>query len=197
MRFSFRALSAAATMATLASLTAGAAHAESASYAIDPTHTFVTFEIGHFGTSTNRGRFDKKEGTVQFDRAGKTGKVDLTIDATSISTGTPPFDKHLQSADLFNAAKFPTIQFSADQFRFNGDKVSEIGGKLTMLGQTHPVTLKANNFNCYQSPMLKREVCGGDFEATIDRTQWGMDYGVSFGMPKTVRLIVQAEAIKQ
>ena len=194
MRHSFRALAAAAT---LAALSMGTAQAQSATYVLDPTHTFVTFEIGHFGTSTNRGRFDKKEATVQFDRAGKTGKVDLTIDATSISTGTPPFDKHLQSADLFNAAKFPTIQFSADQFRFNGDKVSEIGGKLTMLGQTHPVTLKANNFNCYQSPMLKREVCGGDFETTIDRTQWGMDYGVSFGMPKTVRLIVQAEAIKQ
>ena len=194
MRHSFRALAAAAT---LAALSMGTAQAQSATYVLDPTHTFVTFEIGHFGTSTNRGRFDKKEGTVQFDRAGKTGKVDLTIDATSISTGTPPFDKHLQSADLFNAAKFPTIQFSADQFRFNGDKVSEVAGKLTLLGQTHPVTLKANTFNCYQSPMLMREVCGGDFETTIDRTQWGMDYGVSFGMPKTVRLIVQAEAIKQ
>ena len=194
MRHSFRALAAAAT---LAALSMGTAQAQSATYVLDPTHTFVTFEIGHFGTSTNRGRFDKKEGTVQFDRAGKTGKVDLTIDATSISTGTPPFDKHLQSADLFNAAKFPTIQFSADQFRFNGDKVSEVAGKLTLLGQTHPVTLKANTFNCYHSPMLKREVCGGDFETTIDRTQWGMDYGVSFGMPKTVRLIVQAEAIKQ
>ena len=194
MRHSFRALAAAAT---LAALSMGTAQAQSATYVLDPTHTFVTFEIGHFGTSTNRGRFDKKEGTVQFDRAGKTGKVDLTIDATTISTGTPPFDKHLQSADLFNAAKFPTIQFSADQFRFNGDKVSEVAGKLTLLGQTHPVTLKANTFNCYQSPMLKREVCGGDFETTIDRTQWGMDYGVSFGMPKTVRLIVQAEAIKQ
>ena len=194
MRHSFRALAAAAT---LAALSMGTAQAQSATYVLDPTHTFVTFEIGHFGTSTNRGRFDKKEGTVQFDRAGKTGKVDLTIDATSISTGTPPFDKHLQSADLFNAAKFPTIQFSADQFRFNGDKVSEVAGKLTLLGQTHPVTLKANTFNCYQSPMLKREVCGGDFETTIDRTQWGMNYGVSFGMPKTVRLIVQAEAIQQ
>ena len=100
MRHSFRALAAAAT---LAALSMGTAQAQSATYVLDPTHTFVTFEIGHFGTSTNRGRFDKKEGTVQFDRAGKTGKVDLTIDATSISTGTPPFDKHLQSADLFNA----------------------------------------------------------------------------------------------
>ena len=194
MRHSFRALAAAAT---LAALSMGTAQAQSATYVLDPTHTFVTFEIGHFGTSTNRGRFDKKEGTVQFDRAGKTGKVDLTIDATSISTGTPPFDKHLQSADLFNAAAHPTIKFVSDKFVFKGDNVSEVTGQLTLLGKTAPITLKANQFACYQSPMLKREVCGGDFEATIDRTQWGMDYGVSFGMPKTVRLIVQAEAIKQ
>ena len=194
MRHSFRALAAAAT---LAALSMGTAQAQSATYVLDPTHTFVTFEIGHFGTSTNRGRFDKKEGTVQFDRAGKTGKVDLTIDATSISTGTPPFDKHLQSADLFNAAKFPTIQFSADQFRFNGDKVSEVAGKLTLLGQTHPVTLKANTFNCYQSPMLKREVCGGDFETTIDRTAFGVNYGIDWGFPKNVRLVLQIEAVKQ
>src|SRR5262249_7722747 len=41
-----------------------AAHAEPATFALDPSHTFVTFEIGHFNTSTNRGRFDKKEGNV-------------------------------------------------------------------------------------------------------------------------------------
>lgn len=45
--------------------------------------------------------------------------------------------------------------------------------------------------------MLKREVCGGDFEANIDRTQWGMIYGVEWGFPKNVRLVVQIEAVKQ
>lgn len=189
--FALLALAAAAVLST------GAAQAQSAAYAIDPTHTFVTFEIGHFGATTNRGRFDKKEGTVQFDRAGKTGKVEITVDATSINSGTPAFDKHLQSADLFNAAKYPTIKFVSDKFSFNGDKVSEVSGQLTLLDKTNPVTLKATQFNCYQSPMLKREVCGGDFEATIDRTQWGLDYGVQYGFPKNVRLVVQIEAIKQ
>ena len=191
MRISFIALAAAATLAT------GLAQAESATYAIDPTHTFVTFEINHFGASVNRGRFDKKEGTVQFDRAGKTGKVEISFDATSINSGTPAFDKHLQSADLFNAAQHPKITFVSDKFSFNGDKVSEVSGQLTLLGKTGPVTLKANQFNCYQSPMLKREVCGGDFEATIDRTQWGMNYGVDWGFTKNVRLVVQVEAVKQ
>lgn len=176
-------------------MTAGAAQA--ATYAIDPTHTFVTFEISHFGATTNRGRFDKKQGSVEFDRAAKTGKVDITIDTTSVNTGTPQFDKHLQSADLFDAAKHPTIKFVSDKFSFNGDKVSEVTGQLTLLGKTAPVTLKATQFNCYDSPMLKREVCGGDFETTIDRTQWGMNYGVEWGFPKNVRLVVQIEAVKQ
>ena len=182
-------------VAAATAMTAGAAQA--ANYAIDPTHTFVTFEIGHFGASTNRGRFDKKQGTVEFDRAAKTGKVDITIDTTSVNTGTPPFDKHLQSADLFDAAKHPTIKFVSDKFSFTGDKVSEVTGQLTLLGKTAPVTLKATQFNCYDSPMLKREGCGGDFETTIDRTQWGMNYGVEWGFPKNVRLVVQIEAVKQ
>lgn len=178
-------------------LVGAAAHAESATYALDPAHTFVTFEIGHFGTSTNRGRFDKKEGSVQLDRAGKTGKVEVTIDTTSINTGFAAFEKHLQSADLFNTAKYPTIKFVGDKFTFNGDKVSEISGNLTLLDKTLPVTLKANQFNCYTSPMLKREVCGGDFETTIDRSAFGMNYGLNYGFSKDVHLVIQVEAIKQ
>ena len=191
MRKSLFALAAAACLFT------GVAQAESATYAIDPTHTFATFEINHFGASVNRGRFDKKEGTVQFDKAGKSGKVDITFNVASINTGTPAFDKHLQSADLFDAAKHPTMKFVSSKFVFNGDKLASVEGELTLLGKTAPVTLKANQFACYDSPMLKREVCGGDFEATIDRTQWGMNYGVEWGFSKNVRLVVQIEAVKQ
>ena len=67
-------------LATAMAAAALLAQAQSATYAIDPTHTFASFEISHFGTSTNRGRFDKKSGSVQFDKAGKTGKVDITLD---------------------------------------------------------------------------------------------------------------------
>lgn len=119
MRFTYLPLAAAAV------LLASTLSAQAASYAIDPAHTYVTFEIGHFGTSTNRGRFDKKDGSITFDRAGKSGKVDITINTTSINTGFAAFDKHLQSADLFNAEKYPTMTFVADKFSFNGDKVTE------------------------------------------------------------------------
>lgn len=183
--------------AAAGALFASVAQAEVATYAFDPSHTYVTFEIGHFGTSTNRGRFDKKEGSVQLNRAAKSGKVEVIIDATSVNTGSDAFNKHLQSADLFDTAKYPSIKFVGDKFTFNGDKVSEIAGNLTLMGKTQPVTLKANQFNCYQNPMLKREVCGGDFETTINRTEFGMNFGIDWGFPKDVRLVIQVEGVKQ
>ncbi len=181
---------------TLAAAALGA-QAQSAIYAIDPTHTFATFEIQHFGTSTNRGRFDKKSGMVTLDKAAKTGKVEITLETGSINTGTTKFDQHLQSKDFFNATEFPTAKFVSDKFSFNGDKVTEVSGLLTLLGKTNPVVLKATNFNCYMHNMLKVEVCGGDFETTVVRSQYGMVWGLNFGFSDNVRLLVQVEAIKQ
>lgn len=184
-------------LAAAATVTVFSLPAVAADYAIDPTHTFVTFEIDHFGTSTNRARFDKKEGKVSFDRAAKTGKVEITVDTTSLTSGTPAFDKHLKSAEILKTEQFPTAKFVGDKFVFDGDKVKEVSGTLTLLGKTQPVTLKASKFNCYDSPMLKREVCGGDFDATIKRSEFGVDYGLKWGFADTMRVVVQVEAVKQ
>ena len=186
-----------ALIATTLAAAALGAQAQSATYAIDPNHTFATFEIQHFGTSTNRGRFDKKSGMVTLDKAAKTGKVEITLETGSINSGTANFDQHLQSKDFFNATEFPTAKFVGDKFSFSGDKVTEVSGMLTLLGKTNPVVLKATNFNCYISNMLKVEVCGGDFETTIVRSQYGMGWGLNFGFSDNVRLVVQVEAVKQ
>ncbi|KPF42684.1 hypothetical protein D621_20470 [beta proteobacterium AAP51] len=185
------ALGAAAALACLAP-----AQAQTATYTLDPTHTFVTWEALHFGTSTSRGRFDKKEGKVTIDRTAKTGSVDITIDMASINTGVAPFDNHLRGKDFFDVANHPTARFQATGFSFDGTKVTGVKGTLTMLGKTQPVELKASRFNCYDNPFFKREVCGGDFETTIQRSQWGSTYGLP-GIPDNVRLLVQVEAVKQ
>jgi len=184
------------TLLAAATALSTAGLAQAADYAIDPTHTFVTFEVSHFNTSMSRGRFDKKEGTVSFDRAAKTGKVDITFEPGSVNTGTAAFDKHLQSADFFDIAQHPKARFVSDKFVFNGDQVAEVQGKFTLLGKTQPLTLKASRFNCFEHPRLKREVCGGDFEGVLDRTAFGMGFGLPV-IPRDVRLLVQVEAVKQ
>lgn len=187
-----KSLLAAALLAAL-----GTAHAQSVTYAIEPTHTFAYFEIQHLGTSTIRVRFDRKEGTVQLDRTAKTGRVEVTVDTSSVNSGVAPFDGHLKSADLLNVAAHPSAKLVADKFTFTGDKVTEIAGTLTFMGKTNPITLKALNFNCYMNPMFKREVCGGDFEGTIVRSQYGVNYGLPAFAPDNVRLLIQVEAIRQ
>ena len=167
-----------------------------ANYAIDPTHTFVNYENGHFGTTTNRGRFSTKDGSLFFDRAGQQGKVEIVIDISSVNTGVDFLNRQIQGKDFFNVADYPTGKFVSDRFVFNGDKVSEVHGQLTLLDKTHPVVLKAMKFNCYISPLIKREVCGGDFETEIMRSQWGVMWGLQFGFEDKVRLIIQVEAIK-
>jgi polyisoprenoid-binding protein YceI len=170
--------------------------AASFSYNVEPTHTFVTFEARHFGTSTNRGRFDKKEGSITIDKTAKTGKAEITIDTASINTGVTPFDAHLKKSDFLNVAEFPTAKFVGDKFTFEGDKITAVSGTLTLLGKTQPVTLTASNFNCYVSPFFKREVCGGDFETTIMRSSYGMTYGLP-GIPDSIRLLIQIEGVQQ
>jgi polyisoprenoid-binding protein YceI len=166
-----------------------------ASYVIDPTHTFVMYEMGHYGTTTNRGRFSTKDGLIKIDPSGKGGRIDVTMDISSINTGVDLLNRHVLSRDFFNVAEFPTGRFVADKIDFDGDKVAEVDGTLTLLGQTRPIKLKANRFGCYLSPLIKRQVCGGDFETTVQRSDWGINWGIPFGFENKVRLLVQVEAV--
>jgi polyisoprenoid-binding protein YceI len=175
----------------------GSAQAQTATYAIDPTHTFINFEVLHLGLSTSRGRLGKLAGNIEFDRGARRGKLDISIDVNNLDTGLPTLDKELRGKDFFNAERFPTARFVADRFVFNGDKVSEIEGSFTLLGVSLPLTLKASRFNCYPHPFLRREACGGDFEATLQRSKWGMAKYAPDVVADNVRLLIQVEAIRQ
>ena len=56
--------------------------------------------------------------------------------------------------------------------------------------------LKAVRFNCYNSSLFKREVCGGDFETVVQRSQWGLTWGLAFGFEDQVKLLVQVEGVR-
>lgn len=172
------------------------AYAQNASYEVEPDHSFVTFEVVHNGTSTTRGRFDTITGTIELDQAAKKGQAKIHIDPASINTGSKGFDEHLRDKDFFNTAEFPDVRFESNAFAFEGDKVSSVSGTLTLLGVQKPVVLTANHFNCYTNKRIQRDVCGGDFEATIKRSEWGVNFGLP-GIPDSVRMVVQIEAIKQ
>ena len=171
------------------------ANAQSVSMTLDPSHTFVYYDISHLGTSTSHGRWTKKEGKISWDRTAKTGSAEITVDAASIDTGVAPLDTHLKSKDFFNVAEFPTVKFVGDKFTFDGANIASVSGTLTMLGQSQPVTLKATHFGCRTNPNTKKEVCGGDFETSFMRSTFGMKYGLP-AIGDEVHLKIQIEAAK-
>src|SRR5690606_42007018 len=71
--FPLRTLALGLSTASLLAL-AAPAQAEPASFQIDPMHTFVYFEVVHFGTSTVRGRFNDVSGTITYDEAERDRK---------------------------------------------------------------------------------------------------------------------------
>jgi len=73
----------------------------------------------------------------------------------------------------------------------------EVIGELTMHGVTKPLNLKIESFKCFQNPMLKREVCGTESTATFDRSDFGVDFGKTYGFKMATVLHIQAEGVKQ
>lgn len=181
--------------AAFAAAAAGVA-AEPVTFAIDPGHTVVTFEALHVNTSTQRGRIQAKEGSVVLDRAAKTGKADIVIDLTTLSAASSALEGTLKGERLFNVAQGPTARFVGDTFTFDGDKLASVAGTLTILGKSQPATLKAMRFNCYENAQLKREVCGGDFESSVQRSQFGLGFLPNV-TPDNIKLLIQVEAIRQ
>jgi polyisoprenoid-binding protein YceI len=173
---------------------ATAAPAQSLVYQLDPSHSNVTFEVQHFGTSTTRGRFNQLSGQVVLDRAAKKGEVSLRINTANVDTGLAVFNARLRQDDLLATGVHPEAFFVATQFRFDGERVAEVRGEFTLRGVGQPLSLRAIRFACYAPPDdPSAEVCGGDFEGEIKRS----DFGATLGLPligDRVRLLVQVEA---
>ena len=180
-----------------AGLAAGAAYAAPATYNVDPTHTYPSFEADHMGgQSLWRGKFNTSSGKIVYDKEGKSGTVEITVDMKSINFGFDKMNEHASSPDMFDVAKYPTAVYSGKLAGFNGEVPTEVVGTLTMHGVTKPVTLKINSLLCKPNPMTKKEVCGADASANINREDFGVSYGKNFGFKMDVKLLISVEAIK-
>jgi len=162
-----------AALALLAGIIAPALAADS--YTFDPEYTIPVFEVGHLGFTTQRGRFGKTQGKATLDFAGQKGHVEFTIQTSSLDMGTAAWTTHVKSEGLFDVTKYPTMTFKSDDVVFAGGKVVAANGELTLLGVTKPVRIAVNRFACAENPMNKKPMCAGDINATIKRSDFGMN----------------------
>jgi polyisoprenoid-binding protein YceI len=162
-------------------------------WTVDDVHSMAMFRVQHMGAGMFWGRFDGVSGTVTTTGAGPESiAFDITIDAGSISSGNDKLNAHLKSPDFFSVKEFPTMTFRSSSATRGPDGMWSVAGDLTMHGVTKPITARVEMTGTSKGR-------GGDmagFEATftVDRSQFGMNYGVEKGaIGKDVRVIVGLE----
>jgi len=180
----------------LAAAVASPAFAVPETYAVEGTHTYPRFSYSHFGYSTQLSRFNKTTGKVVFDKAAKTGSVEIVIDTQSVDTGYGTFNEHIQGEDFLDTGKYPTATFKSTKVVFEGDKPVAVEGKLTLKGVTKPVTLTVTSFQAMPHPMLKKDAIGANAFTVVKRSEFNAGKYAPY-VGDDVRIDIALEAIKE
>jgi polyisoprenoid-binding protein YceI len=147
-------------------------------YTLDVSHSRLGFVARHAMVTKVRGQFGAFTGTARIDEANPAAsKVDLSIDVTSIETGSADRDGHLKSGDFFDAETYPSITFvSTDVSRSGSDWT--ITGDLTIKDVSKPVTIEFEQTGSAQDPFGNVRV-GFEGETTINRKDWGLTWNAA------------------
>ena len=172
-------------------------------YAADPGHTMVVWEVDHFGFSKYTGLFGDVTGTLVIDPANPAAsKVEVTIPVAKVTTASAGLTGHLLRAgkdggkpDFFGAApadaKFVSTSVVLDS---DGDE-AKVTGNLTLNGVTKPVTLDVD-FHGAGVGMNTKETIGFQAETTIKRSDFGVNMGIPY-VSDAVELEIHAAFEKQ
>ena len=169
-------------------------------WAIDPTHTTVEFIGRHLVFTKVRGRFTGVSGAVTVADDPNASSVEITLDAASITTGTPDRDAHLKSADFFDVESYPEITFRSTSVGWKGHE-GTVTGDLTVRGVSKPITLDVDLTGVVTDPW------GGDravFSASgeVDREDWGLTWNMALEsggvlVSKKIRFEIETELVLQ
>src|SRR6188472_172351 len=101
-------------------------------YTIDTSHSRLGFSARHAMVTTVRGAFPAFEGTAHIDTANPAAStVALSIDVSSVDTGSADRDGHLRSGDFFDVETYPTITFTSTEVKRDGSDWA-VTGDLTI-----------------------------------------------------------------
>jgi polyisoprenoid-binding protein YceI len=168
-------------------------------WTFDKTHTSLTFIARHMMVTKVRGHFPAFDGAVEVAENPADSKVNVTIEAASVTTGAPDRDAHLISPDFFDVANYPTIEFvSTDLREENGQWL--MTGDLTIKDVTRPVTLDVTFEGINTNPWGKT-VAGFSASTEVDREDWGLTWNLALEtggvlLSKKVKLEIETELVK-
>ena len=174
-------------------------------YKVDPNHSMVGWGVSHFGFNDYFGIFGDVAGEFTLDTANPSAsKVDVTIPIASVVVPSAGLKDHLLRAgqnggpaDFFGPSP-AAAHFVSTSVQPTGGTKANITGNLTINGQTKPVTLAVELAGAGNAPMGARAATVGFHgTATIKRSDWGVAFGIPFGLADEVDLHITVAGEKQ
>lgn len=164
-------------------------------YEFDPNHTYVLWQVNHFGFSHPSGKW-LASGTLLGDAdKPENSKLTVTIKLGDIVTGIPKFDNHLRSADFFDVAKYPIATFTSQKIEVTGKNTAKVYGTLNLHGVTKPVVLDVVLNKVDVSPINQKKTAGFSATTQLKRSDFGLAKFVP-GVSDEVKINIEAEANK-
>lgn len=164
-------------------------------WAIDPSHSDVSFTVRHLMVSKVRGSFSGVAGAINVGDAGV--QVTATIDASTINTRDENRDGHIKSGDFFDVENHPTWTFSSTAVTGSGSDL-KMTGDLTLRGVTKSVTLDVEFLGVNTDPWGNTKA-GFEAKGEINRKDFGVEWnapletgGVLVGDKVNIELDIQA-----
>lgn len=184
-----------ACLAVLALATAGHAHAQARTWALDPVHTRVVFAIDHAGFSKSLGTFSGATGTLAFDPDGwDDARLEVSIPIASLDLGDDKWNRATLARNLLDADTHPTARFVSTRIEPLDARRAIVHGLLTLRGATREVALDVTVNAVKRHPMPPfRRTAGFSATTTISRSDFGIDAWKSM-VGDSVELRIEAEA---
>lgn len=161
-------------------------------WGVDPMHSEVEFKVKHLVISTVKGIFKEFSATIENEGEGFE-KATFTFEANveSIFTNQSDRDNHLKSADFFDAANHPTLNFKSTSVTKKSQDTYKITGDFTIKGVTKSVELTAE-FGGVATDPYGNVKAGFEITGIINRK----DFGLTFHAVTEAGNIVVSDDIK-
>lgn len=184
-------------VSALIALCASPAYAAAERFTLDPAHTTVAFLIDHVGFAKTLGTFNDVSGSFNYDTDTKqVSDINIVVKTASVDSANKARDKHVRNKDFLNVKKHPEMTFTASSATVDANGSATIDGNLQLLGQSQPLQLTVTLNKAEKYPFgHKSFTLGVSARGTVQRSAYGMNYGVANGLVgDTIDLIIEAEA---
>ncbi|TVP97492.1 MAG: YceI family protein [Planctomycetaceae bacterium] len=158
-------------LATVIALLLSSPLAANEALTLDPEKSKIDF-VGRKTDGKHVGGFKsfKVKSVANFDDPSAS-TLEIEIDTNSLWSDNDKLTNHLKNPDFFDVRKFPKLTFKATKIAAEDESDVKITGDMTMLGKTVAVTVP-----CEVESIDDKVHLVAKFK--IDRTKWGMNYGV-------------------